>query len=181
MQEVQTRFVEPSAVATHFHFRSGDRIADFGAGSGYFLKTLSNAVGPDGKVYACDVQKNHVEKLGNLAEEEHLGNVETLWCDLETSGGIKLADDLLDGAVLINTLFQLEDKKVALPEMARTLRKGAKFIVIDWTESFAGLGPSPDMVVGEENVKELATAAGLQYERDFPAGAHHYGLAFRKT
>jgi len=33
------RFVQPSVVATHFYLHEGDHVADFGAGSGFFLKS----------------------------------------------------------------------------------------------------------------------------------------------
>jgi ubiquinone/menaquinone biosynthesis C-methylase UbiE len=177
---MQPRFVDPAVVATHFHFRDGDRIADFGAGAGNFMPALSKAIGGDGRLYACEIRKNLVESLASSAREKRLTNVQALWCDLEHPGGIKLADGALDGAVLVNTLFQLENKPAALAEMARTLRKGAKFFIVDWTESFGGLGPHGADVVSDAQAKEYAASAGLQYERDFPAGAHHYGLAFRK-
>ena len=41
----QGRFVIPEKVVTHFHIRKGDRVADYGAGSGYFIKILSKLVG----------------------------------------------------------------------------------------------------------------------------------------
>ena len=42
------RFVVPEVVSTHFHIKEGDIVADFGAGSGFFLKILSKAVGSEG-------------------------------------------------------------------------------------------------------------------------------------
>lgn len=43
------RFVVPDIVATHFHIREGDIIADFGAGSGFFLKFCQKPqAGPGG-------------------------------------------------------------------------------------------------------------------------------------
>lgn len=174
------RFVIPDVVATHFHLNEGDLVADFGAGAGFFLRALSKAVGESGRVYACEIQKGLVEKIGELVRLQFLGNVHPLWCDLEESNGIKIATGELDAAILVNTLFLIEDKNVSIQEMARTMRSGGKFFVIDWTESFGGMGPEPSAVVTAADTTALFEANGFVYEREFPAGDHHYGLAFRK-
>jgi len=173
------RFVIPEVVATHFHLKEGDVVADFGAGSGYFLRVLSLAVGPSGKVFACEIQKNLVEKLGDLIRLQGLGNVTPLWCDLEELQGIKLREGVLDAALLVNTLFQLEDKPTAVREMRRTLRRGGVLHLIDWTESFGGLGPQPQHVVTATMATDLMEEHGFILEREYPAGDHHYGIAFR--
>ncbi len=180
-QPVNGHFVMPDSAVTHFHLREGDIVADFGAGSGFFLPALSKAVTDNGRVYACEIQKALVEKIGDVAHTERLGNVHPLWCDLEEAGGIKIANSELDAGVLVNTLFQIEDKQTAVAEMARTVRKGGKFFVIDWTESFAGMGPQPGAVIGAEEATNLLEASGFVLETEFPAGGHHYGLAFRKS
>lgn len=175
------RFVVPEVVATHFHINEGDLVADFGAGSGFFLKTLSEAVGQEGRVYACEIQKQLVEKIGEVSRTLGLQNINPLWCDLEEDNGIKIANGELDMAVLVNTLFMIEDKDTAIKEMGRTIRTGGKFFVIDWTESFAGMGPTPDHVINAADATALLETHGFIFERDFPAGDHHYGLAFRKA
>lgn len=175
------QFVKPENAVTHFHLHEGDRVADFGAGSGFFLKPLSEAVGNDGRVYACDIQKVLVDKLGSYIREARLANVEPLWCDFEAAGGTKLSDGILDAALLSNTLYQITDKPVALQEIARTMSRGGKLFIIDWQESFAGLGPQPADVVPEEEARKLAEGAGFTFERSFDGGGHHYGLAFRRT
>lgn len=174
-------FVVPENAVTHFHLREGDRVGDFGAGSGHFIRPLSKAVGSEGRVFAIDIQKQLVENIANMARSEHLKNVEVLWGDIEAEGGIKLTDGTLDAGMLSNTLFQIEDKQTSLSEMARVLRKGGKFFVIDWTESFNHMGPEPDAIVSEEDVKNLLIECGFSFERTFEAGEHHYGLAFRRT
>lgn len=174
------QFVIPDVVVTHFHLREGDTVADYGAGSGFFLNALHKGVGQSGRVYACEIQKALVDKLGEQARLAGLSTVHPLWCDLEEVHGIKIADGELDVAVLVNTLFMIEDKETAIKEMGRTVRTGGKFFVVDWTESFAGMGPQPGNVVGAEEAKVLFESHGFVFERDYPAGAHHYGLAFRK-
>lgn len=174
------RFVIPEVVATHFHLRPGDSVADFGAGGGFYLKVLSEAVESNGHVYACDIQKVLVERLGEQARSMGLTNVHPLWCDLEEAGGVKLANGALDAAILVNTLFMFKDKDAAVAEMGRTVRSGGKFFVIDWTESFAGMGPQQSQVIVADTAKTLFESHNFVFEHDFPAGEHHYGLAFRK-
>lgn len=173
------RFVVPEVVSTHFHFKPGDAIADFGAGAGFYLRLLSDMVGASGRVFACEIQKQLVEKLGDIVRLQGLGNVTPLWCDLEEVGGIKLRDGVLDGAIMVNTFFQIEDKAACLREVRRVLRTGATFQLIDWTESFGGLGPQPPQVVTKTMATDYFEAAGFLFEREYPAGDHHYGLAFR--
>lgn len=175
------RFVVPDVVATHFHFQPGDKVADFGAGNGFFLKTLSMAVGEEGKVYACEIQKPLVEKLGEFARLNGLSNINPLWCDLEEAGGIKLADGSLDAGILVNTLFQLEDKDIALKEIRRVLKPGGVLHIIDWTESFGGLGPAAKDVITKEQAVDLCESYQFILEREYPTGEHHYGFAVRKV
>ena len=179
MQLPNGRFVDPKTVTTHFHLRPGDQVADYGAGSGYFVRELAAAVGEEGKVYACEIQKSLVEKIGELARQDGLEQVQVLWCDLEAPGGTKLQDNVLDAAILVNTLFQIDDKPGACQEITRTLRPGGKLFVIDWSESFAGLGPQESAVVSEANARALFEDCGFTFERSFDAGDHHYGIALR--
>lgn len=180
-KEPHMRFVAPSVVATHFHLREGDHVADFGAGAGHFVAALSRAVGGQGRVYACDIQKQHIEKLEIRKRDERLTNLEPLWCDIEAAQGIALPDRALDGGILVNTLFQFEKKEAALLEIARVLRAGAKLFVIDWSESFGSMGPAPQAVVSEDAARSLLEHAGFSFQRSFDAGRHHYGLAFQKV
>lgn len=173
-------FVSPEIVSTHFHLRSGDKVADLGAGSGNFIPVLSRVVGGQGRVYACEIQKNLVEALSDRVRREHLSNVEVIWSDLEEVGGSKIEDSTLDAAIIVNTLFQADNRSAMVAEAARALRSGGKLFVIDWTESWGGLGPQPGHVLSEQDAKAIVETEGLTFERDFDAGSHHYGLAFRK-
>ena len=172
-------FMVPDAVVSHFHIKDGDVVADFGTGSGHFLKALAIRVGV-GKVYACEIQKALVEKISDQVRATGLHNVFPLWCDLEEPDGLKIKSGDLDVGILVNTLFQLEDKATAVKEMGRTIRSGGRLMLIDWTDSFGGLGPQQDQVIVAKEATALCESLGFVLEQDFPAGGHHYGLAFRK-
>lgn len=172
-------FIVPEKAVTHFHLREGDVVGDFGAGSGFFEKALSRAVGKTGTVYAFEIQKRLVERIAEMARREHLENVNVLWCDLERHGGCTLKDGVLDTGLLSNALFQFGNQPAALDEMRRLLRTGGKLLVLDWRESFGGMGPQPSDVVSEIDARTLIEQHGFSVIRAFPAGEHHYGLAFR--
>ncbi len=172
-------FVTPEVVATHFHLKEGDVVADLGAGSGFFLETLAMAVGPTGQVFACEIQKNLVEKLGDMVRSEGLSNVTPLWCDIKEVRGIKLVDGALDAAIMVNVLFQIEEREAVVREIYRTVRTGGVLHLIDWNDSPDGVGPQPQLVITKEEAIDLFESNGFIFERDYPAGDHHYGLAFR--
>ncbi|MBI4086555.1 methyltransferase domain-containing protein [Candidatus Kaiserbacteria bacterium] len=171
------QFVVPENVATHFHLRDGDAVGDFGAGSGFFEKALSKMVGKTGKVYVCEIQKALIERIASLLDSEKIDNAEVLWCDIETPDGCKLKDGILDAGILSNTLFQLDNKASALEEIRRLLRKGGKFFVLDWSDKAPGIGPAA--VVPEDKAQALVEQHHFRFVRSFPAGEHHYGLAFQ--
>lgn len=174
------RFIIPENAVSHFHLREGDAVGDFGAGTGYFEKALTKAVGASGTVYAIEIQKQVAETLRATAQREHWDNVTVCHCDLEMPGTCDVPDGVLDAGFVANALFQFEDKEAALREIARMTRIGGKFFLLEWSESFGNMGPRPDDVISEERAKELISARGFRYERSFPAGEHHYGLAFRR-
>lgn len=173
-------FLAPHVVVSHFHLREGDRVADFGAGSGHFTYAMAKTVTPGGRVFAVEIQKSLAQRIAQEARAKHLNNVEIIWGDLEGARGVRIADASLDAALLANTLFQITDRKRALKEIARTLHIGGKLIVVDWTDSHGGMGPQPDDVITETATKALAESSGFSFERTFPAGTHHYGCVFRK-
>ena len=171
-------FISPENAVSHFHLHKGEAVGDFGAGSGWFARALSRAVERDGKVYAFEIQKPLVQHVAQLAREEHLDNVEVLWCDLETEHGCKLQDGLLDAGVLANTLSQLTDKGSALKEIRRMLRKGGKLLVLDWSET-SRMSPKANVLLPEAQARTLVEKHHFDFVRSFPAGDHHYGLAFQ--
>ncbi|MFM2374656.1 MAG: hypothetical protein RLZZ234_651 [Candidatus Parcubacteria bacterium] len=173
-------FVIPQNAVSHFHLLKGDRVADIGAGSGHFSFALARAVAPDGRVFAIEIQKDLAKRIAEEARAKKITNIETIWADLESPRGVRLADGTLDAVVFANVLFQMGNRKHALEEASRLLRVGGKMFIIDWTDSFGGMGPHADLVVGEDEAKKLGAHAGFNFTRTFPAGSHHYGLAFKK-
>jgi ubiquinone/menaquinone biosynthesis C-methylase UbiE len=173
-------FSSPELNLNQINITPGMTVADLGAGVGAYSIAAAKLVEKHGKVIAVDVQK---EMLGRLAQEAaHAGytNVTTLWADIETPHGSRLADNLADRVLISNVLFLAEDKAAIMKEAARICKSGGFVLVIDWSESFGGMGPTPEMIVKRETISELAEANGLDFSKEIEAGEHHYGLLFKK-
>ncbi len=156
------------------------RIADFGVGSGFFTREAARVVGTLGVVYAVDIDGGLLARLKSLASEEGLSNVEYLRGDLEKIHGSGLADEALDAVLITNVLFQAHDKEKLIEEAWRVLRKGGRAIVIDWKDSFGGLGPHPLHVFKGADAKKLFERGGFVFMEEFSAGAYHWGYIMKK-
>lgn len=174
-------FASPETNITQLELAPGSRVADFGAGSGAYTLAAAHAVTDRGKVYAVDVQKELLTKLSAHASAEGVGNVEIIWGNLDRVGGSKILDETMDAVIVSNILFQSEDKQSLLLEAKRIVRPGGKVLIIDWSESFGGIGPNPAHVVTLEEGKKLLSEAGLSISKEFNAGAHHWGVVALKT
>ena len=162
------------------HLAHGMKVADFGTGNGAYAFALSHAVGPQGHVYAFDVQKDLLTKLKNEAQAKRIRNIEVLWTDLDHPGGGKLSEGTVDAVVVTNTLFQSEHKQNFLTSAKYILRPGGELLLIDWVDSFAGMGPHKSQLLPEPQAKTLLEQAGFMHKNSFFAGSHHYGLLYIK-
>ena len=174
------RFLDPRLLASHFHIEPGSTVVDVGAGHGTFVPALARKVGPSGTVVACEVQRPLIDALGRRIQRESLSNVEVRWCDIARPLSTKLADDSVDFLVIINTLYQIDEREEALAELRRILAPGGIAYVVDWQDAFGGIGPLADHVIEKQAAIDLFEASYFVYEREYPAGTYHYGVSFRK-
>lgn len=173
-------FADPTENLKNLNIKEGWRVADFGTGSGFYAIALAKRVGDTGKVYAIDVQKELLSKLANYAKEENLNNIEVVWADVDSLGGTKLADSLMDAVVISNVLFQSENKDNLVLEALRILKSGGEVLVVDWADSYGGLGPKADHILSVDTAEVLFTKNGFSLIKSFSAGEHHWGLLFKK-
>lgn len=172
-------FTNPERNIERLNIGEDFKVADIGSGAGHYVFLLAKKL-PFGKVYAVDVQRNLLEKIRTEANRERLSNIETVWSDAEEKHGIKLNDESMDIVVASNILFQIFHKEGFIREVKRILKMRGKVLLVDWSDSFGGLGPKPDDVVKDSKAKELFKEENFKEVLSFDAGDHHYGIIFEK-
>ena len=174
-------FANPVQNVAQFGIEDGMKVVDLGSGAGHYVLAMAPKVGSAGRVYAVDVQKDLLEKIKNEATTQGFENVEIIWGDIERIEGSKIGGGIIDIALISNTLFQVENKIAVMREAHRILKPKGKMIVIDWSESFGGLGPVQADLISKEHAIDTARTAGFGVEGEFDAGEHHYGIIFNKV
>lgn len=173
-------FSQPEKNIEQFSVDPGMKVADLGSGAGFYTLVLSKHVGKTGKVFAVDIQQELLMKLKNEAFAKGLDNIEIIWGDVDELNGSHLADNSIDRVLVANTLFQADDREAVAKEAYRILKPKATALLIDWTDSFGGLGPHASRVVKPEQGRVVFEKAGFSFLRDIRAGDHHYGMIFTK-
>ncbi|MDQ5953047.1 MAG: hypothetical protein QG551_275 [Patescibacteria group bacterium] len=174
-------FSNPEENLRHLKIKDGDTVADLGSGSGHYAGLLAKLVGSNGRVYAVDIQKDLLTRLASDLHKIGVTNVEIVWGDVENVGGSKLRSGSVDSVVVSNILFQVDSKSGLVHECNRILKKGGCVLIIDWSESFGGLGPQTSDVVDASTAKKLFEQGGFIFKESVDAGAHHYGMIFQKA
>lgn len=173
-------FLQPESIVAQFGITHGERIIDCGCGNGKLTLEMVKRVGRDGFVTALDIQKEYIEDLMRQAYQESLTQLNGFVVDMEVPKSVPLKDGSATMVVLANVLFQAHDKKSFLLEALRLLARGGRCIIVEWKDSFAGIGPHPDYIIREELVHTWCDEAGLLYESSLHLGPYQYGVIFRK-
>lgn len=173
-------FSQPEKNVEQFAVDPGMKVVDLGSGAGFYTLVLAKFVGKTGKVFAVDVQQDLLIKLKNEAFKQGIDNVEIIWGDIEDPESTRLADASIDRVLIANTLFQTDDKEAVVKEAYRILKPKCTAMVIDWSDSFGGLGPHASRIIKPEQSKIIFEKSGFSFLRDIRAGDHHYGMIFIK-
>lgn len=173
-------FLDTDRIAASLGLLAGMHVADLGCGSGFFTISLARAVGASGIVTAVDIRQEPLDEVRAKTGSLGYANVREVRADLEVPGGTALGDNTQDMAVLENVLFQSQKKDAMVQEAVRMVKAGGRLVIIDWKKGAGGLGPPDTLRTPEDEMRRLAEARGVKFERVLDAGQFSYGLLFIK-
>jgi len=149
------------------------RVADLGAGTGYFSARLANMLG-QGRVYAVDIEPDMVRYLGARAEREHLKNLLPV---AGTPDDPKLPEKV-DLVLLVDVYHHIEDRAAYFSRLRVSLRPGGRVAIIDFRLD-SPEGPPRAARITPDAVKAEMKAAGYSLAAEHPFLPRQYFLIFR--
>ena len=118
----------PDRVVRSLNIAPGNHVADIGAGDGYFSFFLADAVGPNGRVYAVEVEDGLVEKIKKLVKEKGLSNITVVKGAFDDP---RLPDGSIDLAFLCHSYHHIENRSDYFDELRTDLACDGRVAIID--------------------------------------------------
>ena len=165
----------PDQIMDALQIAEGSVVADLGAAGGWFTVRLSRRVGPNGKVYAEDIQSLMIEAIERRIKREGLSNVIT---KLGTAVDPHLPEASMDAVLIVDTYHEIEEPVTLLKNVARSLKPAGVIGIVNHKKDGAGPGPAMDERVDPEQVIADAKAAGLELRRHDTFLRYQYLLTF---
>lgn len=135
-------------------------VVDLGAGTGYFLPYLAQAVGPSGRVIALDVEADMVRYMNERAERAGLTNVSARQVPFEDPA---LQAASVERILVVDTWHHIQGRPQYAEKLAAALEEGGQLFIVDFTME-ADHGPPPEHRLRPEDVRAELEAAGFEVE-----------------
>ena len=168
---------QPARIMDALNIAEASIVADLGAGGGWFTVRLSRRVGPNGVVYAEDIQPQMIEAIGRRVQREGLTNVRRI---LGTPDDPRLPSGL-DAALIVDAYHEMEDPITLLGHVGRGLKPQGRLGVVDFLPGGGGPGPDPAERVDPAVVIRAAEAAGLRLIAQETISPFMYLLVFGRA
>jgi ubiquinone/menaquinone biosynthesis C-methylase UbiE len=171
---------QPDQVMDALNIAEGSVVADLGAASGWFTVRLARRVGPNGRVYAEDIQPQMLEVINRRMPRENLtyNNVIT---KLGTADDPRLPIGALDAVLIVDAYHEMESPVQLLRNAARALKPNGRLGIVEFTMDGGGPGPLMDERVDPERVIREAREAGLRLIAQPNMLRYQYMLVFEKA
>ena len=163
-------FGEAEKVMAILNIRAGQRVADIGAGDGYYVRHLSERVGARGLVYGQDIEPRYLAMLRERVADAKWTNVEVI---TGTPGDPALPVASIDVALMIHMYHEISDPYALLYRLAPAFRAGGRLAILDQDAPTDRHGTPPRLLICE-----LGAVGYSRVRRDaMPDGA--YVITFR--
>lgn len=107
----------------------GQTVCDMGCGNGFYTLELARRVGPEGKVYAVDIQPEMLHLLAERSRAEKIRNVKPV---LGTLADPKLPAESLDLVLLVDVYHELSHPAEMLAAIRRSLKPHGRLVLAEF-------------------------------------------------
>ena len=181
--EVESRevFAAKDEVLQACQLIPGQRIADVGAGTGFYSRLFAKRTGWDGWVYSVDIAPKFLQHIAKRATADGIENLTTV---LGTDVSIRLPPESVDLVFVCDTYHHFESPAQSLASIYRALKPGGRLVIVDF-DRIPGVSREwllGHVRAGKEIVREEVVSAGFKYwdEVQIEAFEENYLLRFRK-
>jgi predicted methyltransferase len=171
---------KPDLIMDALGIADGAVVADLGAGGGWFTIRLSRRVGPNGIVYAQDIQPQMIEAMNRRVQQEGVTNVRTV---LGTPTNPRLPAGL-DVVLIVDAYREMDEPsrpdviEGLFRQVEHSLKPQGRIGIVDFLPGSGGPGPAAEDRVSPETIVATAERAGLRLQAREAVPPFQYLLVF---
>ncbi len=162
----------PSRVIDSLALKTGMKVADIGAGTGYFSTRLAKS--PGVSVFAVDIEPKMLDYLKKRAASEQLTNVTTV---LAGPASANLPEPV-DVILVVDTYHHLPNRPAYFRDLRKSLEPGGRIAIVDFRKE-APEGPPVHFRFTPQQIQDEMKQAGYQLERSHDFLPRQHFLIFR--
>jgi putative heme-binding domain-containing protein len=167
----------PETLLDALQIAPGATVVDLGAGSGYFTWRLAQRVGPHGKVFAVDVQRQMLDLVAADVSQRNLKNVELV---LGGEHDPRLPDAAADLVLIANAYHEFSDPEAIMAAVRRCLRPSGRLAVIEYSRENRQAPVSELHKMSLQEIRSEIEPIGFQLDRVVDFLPMQHGLIFVK-
>lgn len=152
----------PETALSKIGLKPGMTVADVGAGVGYFTVRIGKRVGPDGKIYAVDVQPEMLSILKDRARKANLSNIQPI---LGSESDPRLPPGCCDLILMVDVYHELSQPQKMLQKMRRALKKDGRLVLLEYRKEDPHIPIRPEHKMSVEEAKAEVEAEGFKLEK----------------
>jgi arsenite methyltransferase len=118
---------KPDDILKALALQNGQKVADIGAGGGYFSLRFAEAVGGQGHVYAVDTDSGKIEFISKSVAEKGVGNIEVVLARKES---VTLPEKV-DLIFLRNVYHHIPNRVEYFSKLRESLRPGGRIAIVE--------------------------------------------------
>lgn len=115
-------------VIEKLQLKPGDVVADIGSGSGSYSVPMARAIGPNGTLYAVDIDQEMLDFVSEKASKDGVENVRTV---LGEYNDPKLPVNDVDVAFMHRVLHMIENRQAYINSIVKYLKPDGRIVIID--------------------------------------------------
>jgi precorrin-6B methylase 2 len=173
----RSREERPERVMEALALAPGMKVADVGAGTGYYSWRIAERVGESGRVYAVEVQPQMLDYLVRQMTNRGVKNVEPI---LGTASDPKLAPASIDVALMVDVYHELELPYEMLAHIVAALKPGGRLVLVEYRGEDPAVPIKPLHKMTEVQVRKEAEMHPLVWERTVTTLPWQHVIVFRK-
>lgn len=167
----------PDQLMKTLAIKPGQSAADIGAGTGYMTRRLSKEVGPQGKVFAVDIQPEMIELLKSKMAEAGITNVAPV---LGTEQDPGLAPGSVDWVLMVDVYHEFAFPREMLKAIRSAMKPGGRIVFVEYRKEDEEVPIKLLHKMSEDQVRREAEANGFEWERTDESLPRQHIIVFRK-